>query len=172
MKLPLVTLGMALGDADHGVHEVGGENRGERVARYLANSDPPINVAAPWCAAWVQERADVAAAHLGLVNPLDMVRREALVADYFAWAKETRRVVPVEQAEPGDLICFNFRGQGWDHIGFVVRRGPAGSIYTVEGNTSPGVGSANVEREREGDGVFTKTRSTTRQPVAIIRWAA
>lgn len=170
MTLQLVTLGMAIAEADLGVREDGGENRGPRVSRYLASTDPPINVAAPWCAAWVQYLSDRAAHHLDVANPLDEVRREALVADYVSWAAGKNRLASIDTMRPGDLIAFNFRGQRWDHIGIVVRRLQGNMVSTVEANTSPGVGATNLERERDGDGVFTKVRNLVRQPVAIIRW--
>jgi hypothetical protein len=171
VTLQHVTLGMALGEAEWKVREEG-ENRGPRVTQYLKSMDPPIAVAAPWCAAFAQFVADRAADHMMLTNPLDAVRHEALVASYWNWAKETGKLVDLPKAEPGDLVLFNFRGKGWDHIGYVVRRITTSTLITVEGNTSPGVGESRVERERDGDGVFVKHRSVDRQPIAVIRWAA
>ena len=43
----------------------------EKVRDYLSNIDPPINVAAPWCAAAIQYWSDAAARLLGVDNPLD-----------------------------------------------------------------------------------------------------
>lgn len=172
MTLQHVALGMALGEAEWKVREEGGENRGPRVTAYLRNTDPPIAVAAPWCAAFLQFVADRAADHMMMANPLNEVRQEALVSSYWSWASQEGHLVDLANAEPGDLVLFNFRGKGWDHIGLVVQRISANTLVTVEGNTSAGVGTNRVEQEREGDGVFVKHRSTDRQPIALIRWAA
>ena len=169
--LPLVALGIALGDVDHGVIEEGGPNCGPRVRAYLKHCDPPINVAAPWCAAFVQYVSDVAADHLDVPNPLNEVKLEAYVQSYHDWARASGRCVPIEDAQPGDLILYNFGGQRWDHIGIVLRPLRHGRIATVEGNTSSGVGSNAAERQRDGDGVFVRVRSNGLHPIEIVRWS-
>lgn len=169
-RLDLIALGFFLAEVDNGVREVGGDNRGPRIERYLANCDPPINVAAPWCAAAVQYVVDVAAEALDLFNPLNDVRLEALVASYHEWAETHGMIVPV--GRPGDLVLYSFGGNRWDHMGLVfghVRQD--GSFLAIEGNTSPGVGATSVERERNGDGVFLKERSRGRgYRTAFVRW--
>lgn len=170
--LPLVTLGVALGDVDHGVIEEGGPNTGPRVRAYLKHCDPPINVAAPWCAAFVQYVSDVSADALDVPNPLNDVRLEAYVQSYHDWAKANGKLVDVEEAKPGDLILYNFGGKRWDHIGIVMRPLHSGKIAAIEGNTGPGIGASAIERERDGDGVYVKVRQLGRQPIAIVRWAA
>src|SRR5690554_3172510 len=105
--LALVTLGVALADADHKVREVGGNNRGPRITQYLRGVEPPIHVDAPWCAAAVQYWSDVAARGLGVKNPLDAVRHEALVQSYYDHLKD-RGEVAVDLVEPGDLCLFQF----------------------------------------------------------------
>jgi hypothetical protein len=169
--LPLVTLGIALGDVDHGVIEEGGPNAGPRVRAYLRHCDPPLNVAAPWCAAFVQYVSDVAAEALDIYNPLNGVKLEAYVQSYHEWAKAHARIVDVAQAQSGDLILYSFGGKRWDHVGIVLRALSGGKIAAVEGNTSPGVGASAVEREREGDGVYIKVRTIGRQDIEIVRWA-
>lgn len=164
--LELVALGFAIAEVDHEVREEGGNNRGKRVSRYLKNCDPPINVAAPWCAAWVQYVTDLAARFLGWTNPLDEVRREALVADYVEWAE--KRGSPVRRPRPGDLVAFQFGGKRWDHIGIVLSAPDAtGWFETIEGNTGSG-------SDRDGDGVFRVRRHAggLKYPVRFIRWAA
>jgi hypothetical protein len=170
MTLQHVALGVAIGEAEWKVREEGA-NRGARVSQYLRTVDPPIAIPAPWCAAFVQFVADRAADHLLMPNPLDAVRQEALVASYWGWANESGRLIDPSKAGPGDLVLFNFRRKGWDHIGMLVRRVSSLTLVTVEGNTSPGVGADRIERERDGEGVFVKHRSTDRQPIAVIRWA-
>jgi hypothetical protein len=169
--LSAVALGVALGDVDHGVIEEGGPNAGPRVRAYLKHCDPPINVAAPWCAAFAQYVSDVAADALDIQNPLNDVKLEAYVQSYHEWAKATGTIVDVAQAQPGDLILYNFGGHRWDHIGIVLRALRGGKIAAVEGNTSPGVGASAEERERDGDGVYVKVRTIGRQAIEIVRWS-
>lgn len=158
-----VALGVALRDADNRVQEEGGNNRGPWIRQYLDNVDPPIAIAAPWCAAFVQYCSDVAARALGIPNPLDDVKHEALVQSYADWF--THAVVDPWSAEPGDLVLFSFGGERWDHIGFVVQRPTGNGFFTCEGNTG-------VDSERDGDGVSLKPRLLTdgeREP-KFIRW--
>lgn len=160
----VVTLGVALGDADHKVREEGGNNKGPRVRMYLDNAG--IAVAAPWCAAAVQYWADVAARGLGISNPLDVVKLEALVQSYFDTFKADA-VLP-KDAEPGDLALFRFDGsERWNHIGLVAQPPAAGStvFFCVEGNTGD-------VSQRDGDGVYLKPRDLSKYPTCFIRWAA
>lgn len=161
-------LGAALAEADRGVREIGGNNRGPDIRRYLAACDPPIHVAAPWCAAFVQWASDVASQGLGALNPLDGVRQEALVESYFDHFAP-RGIVPFEVAEPGDLVLFRFPNgpDRWNHIGILARAPDQdGKFWVVEGNT----GDAS---QRDGDGVYLKPRvSNAEYPVAFIRWHA
>lgn len=165
--LELVALGFAAAEADHAVREAGGPNTGPRIRKYLANVDPPINVAAPWCAAFVQYCADRAAALAGAPNPLDAVKLEAYVQSYHEWAKKAGAIVPPEKAEPGDLVLYDFHGTRWDHIGILVVRPDADSWFrAIEGNT-------NEAGSRDGDGVFFKLRRLNNgYPVEFVRWAA
>lgn len=165
--LQLVALGFALGDADHKVREEGGENRGPRVRLYLANTVPPINTAAPWCAAWVQYVTDRAAAALKIPNPLDAVKLEAYVQSYFQWAEKGNRFVETTRVALGDLVLYKFGSERYDHIGIVLTPPDiAGRFTAIEGNT-------NDAGSREGDGVFVKGDRTTRSryPVRFVRWA-
>lgn len=154
-----VTLGVALAESDHGVHEEGGDNRGPRVRAYLKNAGVSEGLA--WCAAFVQYVSDVAAAGLGRTNPLDEVRDEALVQSYYDALEGS--VIPLADVEPGDLVLFKFSGsETWNHMGIVAMPPRGGGMFmSVEGNTSG---------EGEGEGVFLKTRQTNKYPVCFIRW--
>lgn len=164
-ELALVTLGCAIRDADLGVGEEGGNNEGPRIREFLANTDPPINIAAPWCAAAVQYWSDLAARRLKIPNPLDEVRLEAYVQNYF----DTLRHLEIAPGlvQQGDLVLFSFGGERWDHIGLVVTPPSVGvSLFeTVEGNTS-------AESERDGDAVAVKARRLDAgYRVTFIDWA-
>lgn len=144
--LSQVALGVALAEADRGTRETDGPNEGPRIREYLANVDPPIHHAAPWCAAAVQYWADLAAHQLGMDNPLDEVRLEALVQSYADWAHWSGGRVWAHQVEPGDLVLYSFGGRRFDHIGIVVRPpDEAGRFLAVEGNTDADGGREGVE---------------------------
>ncbi len=163
MNLALVTLGFAGADSDHEVREVDGPNDGPRIRAYLANTDPPINTPAPYCAAGIQKWSDLAAKLLHVENPLDAVRLEAFVQSYYDWAEAEGRIVT--SPREGDLVCFRFNHSRWDHIGIVaIPPDSSGAFWTVEANTGDDGG-------RDGDGVYVKLRSTALgYPTCFIRW--
>ncbi len=166
-----VTLGVALGDADHKVREEGGNNRGPRVRQYLKSLDPPMAEGAPWCAAFVAYCSDVAARALGVPNPLDQVKLEALVQSYYDYLV-LDVIGPAVRPEPGDLVLFKFPKDGkpsatWNHIGIIAQPPKPGTSIAicVEGNTG------DVD-QRDGDGVYLKPRDLTKLTNCVIRWAA
>lgn len=165
MSIRAVALGVAACDADHRVREVGGNNRGPRIRQYLENTDPPIAVAAPWCAAFVQYASDVAGRALGIPNPLDEIRQEALVQSYYESLRHNE-VSPAE-VEAGDLVLFRFNeSERWNHIGFVAQPPKPGSktFFSCEGNTSD-------ENQRDGDAVTIKPRQLDAgYPVLFLTW--
>lgn len=163
----LVTLGIAVADADHRVREVGGNNRGPRIRQYLQSLDPPLSEGAPWCAAFVSYCSDLAARALGIANPLDRVKHEALVQSYYESFKADV-LGPAVMPEPGDLVLFRFEGsERWNHIGLVAQPPKPGStlLWSCEGNTGD-------VSQRDGDGVYLKPRDIAKVPTAFIRWAA
>lgn len=167
----LVTLGRALGDAEHGVHEEGGNNAGAWIRKYLHEAG--IEVPAAWCAASITAWSNWAANLLGVLNPLDEVVQEGLVQSFYNWGQQRGLIVPLAAARPGDLVCYRFPGgtaNAWNHLGILAAKLDGGRIRTVEGNTSPGVGATKAEREREGDGVYVRERNPAAQPTAFIRW--
>ena len=168
-----ITLGVAICESDLDVREEGGNNRGERVMEHLANVDPPIHHAAPWCAAAVQAWSDIAARATGLPNPLDGVRLEAYVQSYYDWAASNDKFVSEQDALPGDLVLYKFGSSGrWDHIGILAMGVDAASHFrAVEGNTPIRHASDEEQRDSEtGDGVALKRRRTDRYPVIFVRW--
>jgi hypothetical protein len=161
-----VTLGVLAAEVDHGVREEGGNNIGPRMTRYRENADPPIRVAVPWCALLIQYASDVAARALGIRNPLDDVRQEALVQSYFEELRHQE--VGRAAAEAGDLVLFKFgsSARAWDHIGLLVvpPRAGASGFQTIEGNTSD-------DSQRDGDAVAYKARNVdSGYPVIFLTW--
>lgn len=154
-----VALGVFAGDADHNVVEVGANNRGPRIREYLASVG--LGEGYAWCAAGVFYCWDYASEVTGEPNPLEAVPLRGLVESYF----ETFRnyVVSPESAPVGSLVLMKFgsNDRAYDHLGLLRKRIAPGSLAgadTVEGNTGPGIGTDPVEREREGDGVYLRTR--------------
>ena len=163
----LVTLGVLAGEVDHDVREEDGNNMGPRMLRYRENADPPIGIAVPWCALLIQYASDVAARALGIANPLDDVRQEALVQSYYE--ELAGQEVDRQAAEVGDLALFKFGSSSrpWDHIG-QVRTPPdfdsGWGFSTIEGNTSD-------DSERDGDAVAIKARQLDiGYPVTFLTW--
>ena len=157
-----VALGVALGEADHKVREEGGNNRGARIRTYLDNAG--IAIPAPWCAAFVQYCADVAARGLGTPNPLDEVQLEALVESYVDRLEGS--TVGREDVRAGDLVAFQFgEADRWNHIGYVAQppRPGAKGFWTVEGNTGD-------LSQRDGGGVHLKPRELDAYPVRFFAW--
>lgn len=110
----------------------------------------------PWCAfsamlaAYVHGGKTAKAGFAGKFNVL-------YVPDILAAAQRNlhgMRVVPWDEARPGDLVIFNFDGGVVDHIGRVVEVLDKGICRTVEGNTSSG-GSGS---QANGGGVYVRSR--------------
>lgn len=67
------------------------------------------------------------------------------------------RLVANEDAQPGDLVMFDWQGDGAaDHIGIVEENHPdEGWMQTIEGNTSSGSGGS----QSNGGGVYRRARN-------------
>jgi len=150
---------VGIAEAEVGVREHGGNNRGERIAAYqsatwLAPDDWP------WCAAfvcWVIRnwlKVPGAADSVGIGNAETWRPKTASAFDFLQWAKKQDLPILPESAEvhAGDLVVYDF-----SHIGIVVEDALQNSqfIYTVEGNTN-GTGTRESD---SGDGVWRKKRS-------------
>lgn len=138
------------------IREVGGNNHGPEVKRFLAEVGLPEGYA--WCDAFLSYEEHAAA---GYRLPIE----SASVAVTFAKARELGWLV--QRPQRGDLVLYDFDGDGQtdDHIGIVCRVvviGGGFELHTVEGNT--GDGSA-----ADGDGVYLRVRSVKRGSVAYVR---
>ena len=75
------------------------------------------------------------------------------------------RGVPVRSARPGDLVFFDWNGDGVvDHVGFVEKVFSWG-LQTIEGNTSPGTAGS----QSNGGGVYRRTRSWSGGVHSVVR---
>lgn len=69
--------------------------------------------------------------------------------------KETKEVITKEQARPGDIVFFDWNGDGrYDHTGIFNgwKDKKAGIMYTIEGNTS-------LSNQSNGGEVMSRKRS-------------
>lgn len=84
----------------------------------------------PYCAmfaSWVLDRAGVACAGLPGAYCPDMLEE----------ARRAGATVALAEAEPGDLIYYDWNGDGEsDHVGIVVKNYGGANFETIEGNTS------------------------------------
>jgi hypothetical protein len=142
-----------------GIHEVGGNNHGPWVKKFLA--EVGLSEGYAWCDAFQSYEEDGVAGHR---LPIE----SASVGQTYATAKQLGWVVT--KPARGDLVCYDFDGDGQfdDHIGLVVKvlvLGPMLTLQTVEGNTSSGVAGS----QGDGDGVFLRTRIVGAKSVGFVR---
>lgn len=86
----------------------------------------------PWCCAFVWDIFRMSGA-----SDLFCDGAKTAYCPYVAnWANSTGRALPFDEARYGDLVLFDWDGDGIvDHIGFVVGLS-GGVLETIEGNTS------------------------------------
>lgn len=82
------------------------------------------------------------------------------------WFAKRGKLVPVGQADAGDLVFFQFDDDAQpDHVGIVVKNNKRlKSLVCVEGNTSAGTSGS----QSNGDGVYRRVRSYS-QVMGIAR---
>jgi hypothetical protein len=131
-----------------GVHESGGNNKGPAVERFQKAVDGRAQ-GEPWCAAFVQFCINEVEAQFGATVVVH--RSEHCLT---IWAK-TPGVHRYKFPKPGFLVIWGYEDSLNGHIGIVTRVIDDFTIETIEGNTSPD----DKTVEREGDGVYRKTRS-------------
>ena len=72
------------------------------------------------------------------------------------WFTKKNKIVPVGQAQAGDLVFFQFdKDAQADHVGICASNDGKGFLMVYEGNTS----SDSKGSQSNGDGVFLKKRS-------------
>jgi len=148
-----------LAAAKLGIHELGGDNHGPWVKKFLAVVGLPEGYA--WCDAFQSFEMEGAAGHK---LPIE----SASVGQTYATAQKLGWLA--SRPARGDLVCFDFDADGQfdDHIGLVVKvlgLGPMLTLQTVEGNTSSGEGGSQAN----GDGVYLRRRVVSAKRVAFVR---
>lgn len=112
----------------------------------------------PWCAMFVSKCFDEAGA-ANLVAASTKKGFAGCDAGY-AWFAKNKQIVPVEQAQAGDIVFFNFdaNAQTAEHVGIVVSNDTVKKILTTyEGNTSGETHTGGSQAN--GDGAFMRHRS-------------
>lgn len=143
-----------------GIHEVGGNNHGPWVKKFLAEVGLPEGYA--WCDAFQSFEEHQVAEHR---LPIE----SASVAQTYNLARQQGWIVTVPAR--GDLGCVNWDRPGppfGDHIVLVVKAtsfGPSWLLKTVEGNTSSG----GAGSQGDGDGVFVRTRVISKKQIGFVR---
>lgn len=133
-----------------GVKEEGGNNRGPRVAEYLASVG--LGVGEPWCAAFIAFCFTKAA---GSQCGWPMTADTWTIRD---WAKANGCLH--ESPEAGDVFLI-YNSAGPTHTGFVASV-QGEYVWTIEGNTGGG-------SDTDGDGVHHKKRLIS--GMRFVRWA-
>ena len=71
------------------------------------------------------------------------------------WFSKKGKIIPVGQAQAGDIVFFQFDTDAQpDHVGIVAKNDGKKYFWVHEGNTSEGKGS-----QSNGDGVYLKKRA-------------
>ena len=131
-KLSERALEIALAEMAAGAREIGGNNRGPWVRKYLALCGLPEGN--PWCAAFVSWCYVEAAKSLGMqraFKPIAGAKRVYAAAKKAGGARDQ-----AHDAEPGDIICWTRGGANaaTGHVGMVHHIDDECVIHTIEGN--------------------------------------
>lgn len=124
----------------YGTKESGGDNRGPDVEAFQRSVDQ-VAAGEPWCMAFIQ----FVGKRAGGTN---LFPSEHCLTVWERSSSSLRRIKPTA----GSVAIWKKRGTRQGHAGIVVLEQGV-TIVTIEGNTGPGPGI-----EREGDGVYLKTR--------------
>ena len=111
----------------------------------------------PWCAMFVSKCFDEAG--LAKLVAASSPKGFASCQAGEEWFKKNGQIVPVDKAQAGDIVFFNFDNNGatTEHVGLVVSNDPAKKMLTTyEGNTSSETHTAGSQAN--GDGAFQRHR--------------
>lgn len=125
-----------------------GSNRQPFGAWYTSLGHPGFN-GVSWCAEFVSW---VFAHSVGL-GPIE--HEWAYVPYMVTRSRQLGRFIPAAQLQPGDVIFYDWTGDGLaDHVGLVEQVLGGGRYVTLEGNTSSG----DAGSQSNGDGVYRRQR--------------
>lgn len=136
------------------VEQPPGSNSGPRISKWWRETGYSYPV--PYCACFVAcgvqhaTRGRIRARQVGGYCPSIVAIGRAQSLGF--------KLVPLEQALPGDLVMFDFGRETFDHVGFFVRH-DGDHIRTIEANTSPDDSDPSIHAQANGGGVFRRRRS-------------
>lgn len=118
----------------------------------------------PWCCTFVW---DV----FRLCNASELFyggKKTARCQTVYEWGKEKKLTVPKGSGKKGDLIIFDWNGNGVaQHIGFILSKNPDGTYNTIEGNTAVGNdsnGGEVMQRKRVQENILAIVRPEYKSP--------
>jgi len=118
----------------------------------------------PWCAIFVSYIYNKA----GLVDKVAAETKKGFASCNAGlnWFVKQGKVIPVGQAQEGDIVFFQFDNDAQpDHVGIVAKNMKRlKALKTIEGNTSPN----NKGSQSNGGGVYAKKRSYA-TVMAVVR---
>jgi cell wall-associated NlpC family hydrolase len=118
----------------------------------------------PWCAIFVSWCYDKA----GLVDKIAAETKKGFAScdAGLKWFAKKGKIVPVGEAQEGDIVFFQFDNDAQpDHVGIVEKNMKRlKALKTIEGNTSPN----NKGSQSNGGGVYQKKRSYA-TVMAVVR---
>lgn len=107
----------------------------------------------PWCAIFVSWCYNRAA--LSELVSAQTKKGFASCDAGFKWFTKRNKIIPVGQAQAGDIAFFQFdKDAEPDHVGIVAKNDGKKYIWTYEGNTSSG----DKGSQANGDGVYLRKR--------------
>lgn len=118
----------------------------------------------PWCCTFVW---DV----FRMCNASELFydgKKTARCQTVYEWGKEKKLTVPKGSGKKGDLIIFDWNGNGVaQHIGFILSKNPDSTYNTIEGNTAVGNdsnGGEVMQRKRAQKGILAVVRPEYKNP--------
>ena len=95
-------------------------------------------------------------------------KKTARCQTVYEWGKEKKLTVPKNSGRKGDLIIYDWNGNGVaQHIGFILSKNPDGTYDTIEGNTAVGNdsnGGEVMQRKRQQDSILAIVRPEYKIP--------
>lgn len=108
----------------------------------------------PWCAMFVSWC--FSEANLSQLVAAQTKKGFASCDAGLKWFTKRNRLIPVGQAQPGDVVFFQFDTDAQpDHVGIVIKNDGKKYLWCIEGNTSGDTKGS----QSNGDGVYTKKRA-------------
>ena len=121
----------------------------------------------PWCVIFLWDVFNRAGERMAFYNGGKTASCRTLLRCY----KEEGKTAPITDIQIGDILILNFSGKNvngeldTEHCALVVEKGKlAGTWYTVEGNTSPG-----LEGSQDNGGCVAKKLRSVKNVVGVCR---